>query len=71
MGLAGPNQLKSYSRAGMGACQGRFCGLTVQELIARASGRPACETGYFRLRPPIKPVPLEEIADMRIEGPGP
>ena len=67
MGLAGPNQLKSYTRAGMGACQGRFCGLTVQELIAKHSGRQPSDVGYYRLRPPIKPVRLEEIADMQIE----
>jgi thioredoxin reductase len=67
MGLAGPNQLKSYTRAGMGPCQGRFCGLTVQELIAKQSGRQPYEVGYYRLRPPIKPVRLEEIADMHIE----
>lgn len=67
IGLAGPNQLKSYTRAGMGACQGRFCGLTVQELIAKQSGRQSSEVGYYRLRPPIKPVRLEEIADMQIE----
>ncbi|MGB1005699.1 MAG: NAD(P)/FAD-dependent oxidoreductase [Thalassobaculaceae bacterium] len=69
MGLADPNQLKSSSRAGMGMCQGRFCGLTVQELIARESGRPASEVGYYRLRPPIKPVRVEDMTDLRIEVP--
>ena len=41
MGVAGPNQLKSYARAGMGPCQGRFCGLTIQGLIARHTSRSA------------------------------
>jgi len=62
IGLAGPNQLKSYCRAGMGPCQGRFCGLTVQELMAREQGRTPEAVGYYRLRPPIKPVPFSELA---------
>ncbi|MBT6095257.1 MAG: FAD-dependent oxidoreductase [Rhodospirillaceae bacterium] len=67
IGIAGPNQLKSYCRAGMGPCQGRFCGLTVQELIASESGREAGDVGYYRLRPPIKPVPLQELADLETD----
>ncbi len=68
-GIAGPNQLKSFSRAGMGPCQGRFCGLTVQELIANARGVAPGDVGYYRLRPPIKPVPLRDIADLQVGDP--
>ena len=64
IGIAGPNQLKSFSRAGMGPCQGRYCGLTVQELIAKKTGRKMSDIGYYRLRPPIKPVSLREFAEM-------
>jgi hypothetical protein len=46
----------------MGPCQGRFCGLTVTELIARARGVPPAEVGYYRLRFPIKPITLGELA---------
>lgn len=67
IGLAGPNQLKSFCRAGMGPCQGRCCGLTVQELIARETKRPAALVGYYRLRPPIKPLRLEELANLAID----
>ena len=69
IGIAGPNQLKSYSRAGMGSCQGRFCGLTVQEIIAGETGCAPADVGYYRLRPPIKPIPLEELADMEADPP--
>ena len=69
IGIAGPNQLKSYSRAGMGSCQGRFCGLTVQEIIAGETGRAPADVGCYRLRPPIKPIPLEELADMEADPP--
>lgn len=67
IGLVGPNQLKSFCRAGMGPCQGRFCGLTVQELIAKQTKRTAADVGYYRLRPPIKPLRLEELANLQIE----
>jgi NADPH-dependent 2,4-dienoyl-CoA reductase/sulfur reductase-like enzyme len=61
-GCAGPNQLKTFLRCGMGPCQGRLCGLTVTELVAEAQGTPAAAAGYFRLRPPVKPLPLGELA---------
>ena len=62
LGVTGPNQLKSFLRCGMGPCQGRLCGLTVTELIADARGVPAAEVGGYRLRPPIKPITLGELA---------
>jgi len=48
----------------MGPCQGRLCGLTVAELIADVRGVPVREVGYYRLRPPIKPITLGELASM-------
>jgi NADPH-dependent 2,4-dienoyl-CoA reductase/sulfur reductase-like enzyme len=61
-GCAGPNQLKAFLRCGMGPCQGRLCGLTVTELIAECTGRRPQDVGYFRLRPPVKPIALGELA---------
>ncbi len=61
-GCAGPNQMKAYVRCGMGPCQGRFCGLTVNALIAHEQQRDPAEVGYYRLRFPAKPVTLEEMA---------
>jgi len=65
---AGPNQAKAYLRCGMGPCQGRLCGLTVTEMIAKARGTTPAETGYYRIRAPIKPVTLDEIASLDSEG---
>ena len=62
LGCAGPNQAKSFGRCGMGPCQGRLCGLTVTEVIAKARGVSAAEVGYYRIRPPIKPITLGELA---------
>ena len=61
-GCAGPNQMKAYTRCGMGPCQGRFCGLTVTEVIARARGRAPADVGFLRSRFPAKPVTLAEVA---------
>ncbi len=62
LGCLGPNQAKAFSRCGMGPCQGRYCGLTVTELLAAANGKTQDETGYYRVRPPFKPVTLGELA---------
>jgi NADPH-dependent 2,4-dienoyl-CoA reductase/sulfur reductase-like enzyme len=62
IGATGPNQLKAYRRTGMGPCQGRLCGLTVTELMAQARGKSAEEIGYYRLRAPVKPITLAELA---------
>jgi NADPH-dependent 2,4-dienoyl-CoA reductase/sulfur reductase-like enzyme len=64
MGAAGPNQLKAFLRCGMGPCQGRMCGLTVTELIAATRGMAPEDIGYYRLRPPVKPITLAELANM-------
>jgi NADPH-dependent 2,4-dienoyl-CoA reductase/sulfur reductase-like enzyme len=64
VGATGPNQLKAYLRCGMGPCQGRLCGLTVTELIARARGKTPEEIGHYRLRPPVKPITVAELASL-------
>lgn len=64
LGCLGPNQTKAFSRAGMGPCQGRYCGLPVTALLAQANGRSPDETGYYRIRAPLKPVTLGELASM-------
>ena len=64
MGCEGPNQMKSFLRCGMGPCQGRLCGLTVTELIAQERGVSPQAVGYYRLRPPVKPIPLSALAAM-------
>ena len=64
LGVAGPNQLKSFCRAGMGRCQGRMCGLTIQKMIAEYNNIPEKDAGYYRLRPPIRPLTVGELASL-------
>jgi NADPH-dependent 2,4-dienoyl-CoA reductase/sulfur reductase-like enzyme len=63
-GCLGPNQAKAFLRAGMGPCQGRLCGPVVTELIADARGVGPGEVGYYRIRAPLKPVTVGELAGL-------
>ncbi len=67
LGCTGPNQSKAFGRSGMGPCQGRYCGLTVTELLAEATGIGHDDIGYYRLRSPLKPVSLGEMASLAEE----
>jgi NADPH-dependent 2,4-dienoyl-CoA reductase/sulfur reductase-like enzyme len=64
LGCTGPNQLKAFLRTGMGPCQGRMCGLTLTELIAHTRGVSPAEVGHLRVRSPVKPISLAELADL-------
>lgn len=59
--VAGPvdvNRVKAITRCGMGRCQGRYCGLTLQDLTAVTSGRPAAAVGRLRAQAPVRPIPI-------------
>ncbi|WP_247997530.1 NAD(P)/FAD-dependent oxidoreductase [Brucella tritici] len=60
--IVGPNQMKTMFRCGMGPCQGRMCSSTVTEILAEVQNRAPQTVGFYRLRAPVKPVPLSEIA---------
>ncbi|TPI11596.1 FAD-binding protein [Mesorhizobium sp. B4-1-3] len=61
-GCLGPNQAKAFLRCGMGPCQGRMCGPTVSAIVARETRQTPDTTGYYRIRPPLKPVSIGELA---------
>ncbi|MDP6786545.1 MAG: FAD-dependent oxidoreductase [Rhodospirillales bacterium] len=54
--------LKHQTRAGMGPCQGRYCGALMARMIDRRVGSATGEFSFFAPRPPIKPVPVGVIA---------
>lgn len=60
----GPNQMKAFTRCGMGPCQGRQCGVTVAAIIADEQGRSIEQVGYYRVRPPLKPVSLGQVGSV-------
>ncbi|TDD30373.1 FAD-dependent oxidoreductase [Actinomadura sp. KC06] len=55
------NATKSWSRAGMGPCQGRFCGFAVAGIVRDASGGEPCGVPVFPARQPVRPVPVETL----------
>jgi NADPH-dependent 2,4-dienoyl-CoA reductase/sulfur reductase-like enzyme len=65
MGCAGPNQTKFFSRCGMGPCQGRLCGITVTQILSAARMESPESIGAYRIRAPLKPIPLRSIASLR------
>ena len=52
------NRLKAFTRLGMGRCQGRMCGHTGAELLARRTGGDIAAAGRLRAQAPVKPLPL-------------
>jgi thioredoxin reductase len=64
VGIGGVNQVKTFTRCGMGPCQGRQCGYTVSALVAEATGKPMDDIGFYRIRPPLKPLTLGELASI-------
>lgn len=61
------NDLKRRTRAGMGMCQGRWCGHALAALIATRTGQPIATLAPMTARPPAQPVTLGVLADMRGE----
>lgn len=55
------NQLKHFTRTGMGPCQGRMCGEVAASLLARHLGVERQAVGTFTARPPLRPVAMGEL----------
>ncbi|MGO4352607.1 NAD(P)/FAD-dependent oxidoreductase [Rhizobium sp. RAF36] len=66
-GCKGPNQLKSFTRAGMGPCQGRQCGYPVHELLKAATGLSPDSVGLYKPRPPFVPLTVAMLAAQETE----
>jgi thioredoxin reductase/bacterioferritin-associated ferredoxin len=62
LGARGPNQCKAFTRAGMGPCQARMCGLTINAIIAAETAASPESVGYMRLRAPVKPITVAQMA---------
>jgi bacterioferritin-associated ferredoxin len=68
LGCVGPNQGKAFTRCGMGPCMGRKCGVTVSRLIAEHHGLGMDEVGHYRIRPPVKPITVGQLAELEIDA---
>jgi len=65
-GLSNPNQVKAHTRCGMGPCQGRLCGLTISEMIADYRKVNIADLDYFRIRPPVKSITMEQLSKIQL-----
>lgn len=64
IGCQGMNQLKAYTRCGMGPCQGRMCAPVAIEVLAEARGVPVASVEPLRTRFPTKPVSVGELTTL-------
>jgi len=59
------NQVKFFTRCGMGPCQGRQCTNAVAHIVADEKDMPVEKVGHFRGRPPVAPLTLEQLASLK------
>ena len=64
-GAHSPDKIKSLTRCGMGPCQARMCGLSVSEIIADQRKISPEDVGYFKIRSPIRPITLAQLAGIK------
>ena len=64
-GAISPDRIKSLVRCGMGPCQARMCGLSVSEIIADQRKISPEDVGYFKIRSPIRPITLAQLAGIK------
>lgn len=60
------DHIRGLSRCGMGPCQGRHCAGTLARMIAAQAGTVP---GPFRARPPLRPLPLGALAQLKARDP--
>jgi len=75
-GVRSANQLKAWTRCGMGPCQGRICGDIASALVARHAGTEP-RAGMFTGRTPFRPLPVAQLikpvdyAELELPPPAP
>lgn len=61
-GLTTAGAVKRVTRAGMGKCQGRYCGPVLTAMQSARTGAAVAERSGFAPQAPVKPVPLGDVA---------
>jgi len=57
------DEIKRFTRAGMGPCQGRTCRDLIAMELSRIYGVPMDEVPMTTFRPPVKPITMGALAD--------
>lgn len=63
-GAASVNDVKRWTRAGMGACQGIFCVPSIAVMVAQAAGTAIETVAPMTSRAPVRPIRVEALADL-------
>ncbi|HIU18425.1 MAG TPA: FAD-dependent oxidoreductase [Candidatus Avidesulfovibrio excrementigallinarum] len=63
-GFRNVNEVKRFTRCGMGQCQGRMCGPALAELTAAAQAKSPAAVGTLQVRQPFRPVSLENYCNL-------
>lgn len=58
LGLTTLNEIKRFTRAGMGLCQGKTCRHLMMNILSRETNQPLSELIPSTYRPPVRPVSL-------------
>lgn len=58
------NEVKRFTRCGMGPCQGRMCGPALAEITAQTLSKRPDAVGVLRVRQPFRPVTLENYCHL-------
>jgi hypothetical protein len=61
VGTGSVGAVKRATRAGMGRCQGRYCGPVLAALAADRQGVALDEAAHWAPRPPVKPIRIADI----------
>lgn len=61
-GVTEVEEIKRFSRLGMGPCQGRTCMQLIGRIMSNLTGKPLSEIKTHTVRPPVSGVTLGQIA---------
>lgn len=69
-GFTTVNEIKRFTRAGMGTCQGKNCRELIVRIISERLGKEQAELSEKEMtpRPPLMPVPADDIMNYALEG---
>lgn len=70
MGLKTINEIKRFTRAGMGLCQGNTCRHLVLGILSRETSQPLSHLKPSTYRPPVRPVSLGILSKGLRDDPG-
>jgi bacterioferritin-associated ferredoxin len=63
LGLTSPGEIRKYTRAGMGSCQGRTCRHLLLQVLHQSGAGSCSHDRLPNTRPPVQPATIRELAE--------